>query len=596
MGLYTKLPTDVVEVDVIIVGAGCSGCILASRLADADPDLSILLIESGTDNHGLAVVDNAGLWFSHIQPGSPHTKFFRGPKSEPLAGRQATVPVGQILGGGTSVNSVLYSRAQRSDIDAWNMPGWSPDEFLSYMKKFETFHGSDPHGKHGSSGPMQVSRGRHRNHRLEDDFITTLSKLGWPELGDINCFGPTNGAMRAMRYLDPEGRRQDTATLYLRPRLEDGQHPNLHVLLESEVERVLFKNNRAVGVSFRPNPTYHPDADPESRRTLKAKKLVVLCGGTLSSPMILERSGVGSRDILERVGVPVVSDVAGVGNNYQDHQSMMYPYHSSLAPEDTLDAIHSGLVDVGDLIKTRDGRLTYNAIDVQAKLRPNEADVDALGAAFRDAWDENFKDIPDKPLMMLSPVSAFPGDPSAFGPQQFFTLVTFTLYPFSRGHIHITGPKIDDEVDFDPGLLSDPKNLDVSPHVWMYKLQRKLAAQMSCCQGPVDGTYPTFPPESQAHQDSPNIEYSAADDAVIEKWIREHIDSTWHPLGTCKMAPNDEGGVVDESLGVYGVEGLKVADISLAPHNVGANLASTAMAIAEKAADIFIKELTLERR
>ncbi|KAI1126596.1 hypothetical protein F5Y10DRAFT_278654 [Nemania abortiva] len=220
-----------------------------------------------------------------------------------------------------------------------------------------------------------------------------------------------------------------------------------------------------------------------------------------------------------------------------------------------------------DLITAKHEILTYNAIDVQAKLRPTEDDVAALGPDFKTAWNENFKDIPDKPLMILSPVATFPGDPSPFGPIQFFSLVAFTLYryPFSRGHLHIIGSNVGDAVDFDPGLLSDSKDLDVEPHIW-------ICPPHGLCQGAAPGSQPTFPPNSKAHSDSPNIEYSADDDKILEKWIRENIDS---------------------SLSVYCVQGLKVADLSISPHNVGANTRNTAMNIAEKAADIIIQELGL---
>jgi choline dehydrogenase-like flavoprotein len=174
--------------------------------------------------------------------------------------------------------------------------------------------------------------------------------------------------------------------------------------------------------------------------------------------------------------------------------------------------------------------------------------------------------------------------------------VSFTLYPYSRGHLHITGPKIDDAVDFDPGLLSDPKGLDVKNHVWMYKKQREISRHMGLCQGPVPGTQPTFPPNSKANSDGSNVEYSAEDDEIIEKWVHEHVDSTWHPIGTCKMAPRDKLGVVDPFLSVYGVQRLKVADLSISPHNIGANTCNTAMTIAEKAADMFIQELGLSRK
>ncbi|KAJ8131579.1 hypothetical protein O1611_g2045 [Lasiodiplodia mahajangana] len=601
MGLYTKLPADLEEVDVIIVGAnraqgGCAGCIIAGRLADADPNLSILVIESGTNNKGLPVVDHVSVWLTHVLPGNPHAKLFHGSKSDLLAGRQATVPVGHILGGGTSINSLFYSRPQRSDYESWNTPGWSPEDLLPYMKKFETYNGPGPKEMHGRDGPMQVSEGPFRSRRLEDDFIAAMETVGWPEVDDINCFGLNNGSMRLLKYMSPEGQRQDTATIYLHPRLEDGQHPNLHVLVESQVERVLFEGTRAVGVSLRPNPDYHPDSGADSIREVKARKLVTITGGSMFSPLILQRSGIGDPEVLKKAGVPIVADVPGVGADYEDHNSMMYPYHSSLRLDETLDSLYSGRTSLDDMIAAKHEMLSYGGVDVQSKIRPTDADVEALGPKFKAAWDKNFRDKPDKPLTIISPVACFPGDSSFLGSGQFLTLVTFTLYPFSRGHLYITGPKIDDPLDFDPGLLSDPDDLDVKPHVWMFKKQREIACHMGLCRDPVPGTQPTFPTHSKANLDTPKPEYSAEDDEIIEKWIRERINSTWHPIGTCKMAPRDKHGVVDPALNVYGVQGLKVADLSISPHNVGANTSNTAMTVAEKAADIIISELGLVKK
>ncbi|KAI0186366.1 alcohol oxidase-like protein [Xylaria flabelliformis] len=596
MGLYTKLPADLEEVDVIIVGGGCAGCIIAGRLADADPNLSILIVESGANNKGLPVVDHVSVWLNHVLPGNPHAKIFHGPKSDLLAGRQATVPVGHILGGGTSINSLFYSRPQRSDYESWNTPGWSPEDLLPYMKKFETYKGPGPKDMHGYNGPIQVSEGPFRSRRLEDDFIAAMETVGWPEVDDINCFGLNNGSMRLLKYMSPKGQRQDTATIYLHPRLEDGQHPNLHVLVESQVERVLFEGTRAVGVSFRPNPDYHPDPGSDSIREIKARRLVIITGGSMFSPLILQRSGIGDPKVLKKAGVPIVADVPGVGADYEDHNSMMYPYSSSLRPDETLDSLYSGRTSLDDMIAAKHEMLSYGGVDVQSKLRPTEADVEALGPKFKAAWDKSFKDIPDKPLTIISPVACFPGDSSFLGPGQFLTLVTFTLYPFSRGHLYITGPRIDDPLDFDPGLLSDPNDLDVKPHIWMFKKQREIAHHMNLCRDPVPSTQPTFPADSKANLDNPNTEYSAEDDEIIEKWIRERINSTWHPIGTCKMAPRDKHGVVDPALNVYGVQGLKVADLSISPHNVGANTSNTAMTVAEKAANIIISELGLIKK
>lgn len=187
-------------------------------------------------------------------------------------------------------------------------------------------------------------------------------------------------------------------------------------------------------------------------------------------------------------------------------------------------------------------------------------------------------------------------------PAAYLGFTAFTLYPYARGHVHITGPSVDDPVDFDTGFLADPKGLDIKKHVWAYKRQRELARRMPCFRGEVADWHPAFPADSaaapvtlekQLPDDVENITYTEDDDKIIEEHIRNKADTTWHSMGTCKMMPREKGGAVDSSLGVYGVEGLKVADLSITPGNIGANTANAAMAIGEKAADIFIRELGL---
>lgn len=182
-------------------------------------------------------------------------------------------------------------------------------------------------------------------------------------------------------------------------------------------------------------------------------------------------------------------------------------------------------------------------------------------------------------------------------------LATFTVYPFSRGHIHITGSTPDDAIDFDTGFFGGQNgHLDVKKHVYVYKKQREVIRRMASYRGEISATHPPFASTSPAAcqditealpSDVQDIAYSAEDDAVLEKWIRENVDTTWHSLGTCKMQPREKKGVVDANLSVYGVKGLKIADLSIAPGNVAANTNATALMIGEKAADIFIKELGL---
>lgn len=179
-------------------------------------------------------------------------------------------------------------------------------------------------------------------------------------------------------------------------------------------------------------------------------------------------------------------------------------------------------------------------------------------------------------------------------------VTTFSSYPVSRGHSHITGPHIDDSIEFETGLLTDAQQLDIQKARWDYKLQREIMRRMNHYRGELAQTHPPFPPGSAAQCISTNgplsgeienIKYSEADDRIIDQWIRENISSFWHSQGTCKMALRADDGVVDTQLSVHGTKCLKVADLSVVPRIVGANTANTAFAIGEKAAEIFSQEL-----
>lgn len=179
----------------------------------------------------------------------------------------------------------------------------------------------------------------------------------------------------------------------------------------------------------------------------------------------------------------------------------------------------------------------------------------------------------------------------------------FSAYSYSRGSVHITGPGLEDEPDIETGFLRDP--LDIKIHVWAYKKHREIFRRMEMYRGELESSHPPFPKDSKAAcvqlqdkpsgdtQDIQNIQYSAADDQLIEDWVRDHVSTTWHSLGTCKMGSIQEGGVVDSALNVHGVKSLKIADLSIPPQNVAANTMNTAVAIGEKAADIILKELDL---
>ncbi|KAF7534321.1 hypothetical protein G7054_g6306 [Neopestalotiopsis clavispora] len=606
MGLYTKLPDHVSEVDVIVAGGGTAGCVVAGRLAEAG--VSVLVIESGPDNYENSSIRNPLYFVEHYLPTPENkmAKFYLSEKEEPLGNRPLFEPVGNVLGGGSSINMMVYSRAQRSDYDEWNMPGWSADEMLSYLKKLESYSGPGDKNKHGSSGPMQVTLGTFNVPRCEDDFIAAAQKVGYNELTNLYDLDVTDGVQRAMRFIDSNGKRQDTAHGYIHPKLrgeEKGKrYDHLHVLVESEVVRVVFDGNKkAVGVEYRARGSDGPV------QTVKASKQVVVSCGVFGTPQILERSGVGRAEILHKAGIDIVAENAGVGENFNDHNMILYPYKSSLLPEETVDSVQAKRVTLKHLLETNNKVMGWNAQDIHGKIRPTDADVASLSPAFQKVWERDFKNVPSKPVSVIASIGGFPGDPATLDPLQYLGVSTFILHPYSRGHIHITGPNPGDAIDFKAHLFTDPENLDLEMMKWTYKKHREIVRRMSLFRGELPAGHPPFSPESKAAlcgvdkpegldgplpADIADIEYSAEDDAVLEAWLKGAVGLSWHPLGTCKMAPCDKAGAVDASLSVYGVDKLKVVDLSIVPGSVSGNPMNTACAIGEKAADLILSELS----
>lgn len=209
--------------------------------------------------------------------------------------------------------------------------------------------------------------------------------------------------------------------------------------------------------------------------------------------------------------------------------------------------------------------------------------------------------------MLNGIVNAWLADPSLVEPGQYVNIGNYTAYPYSRGSIHVTDKdNVTDGYEFDAGFLNH--QADVTAQVWAYKLHREIARRLPYCKGPVDIGHPRFregskaaladwklPGEAQQQAgELEDIEYDSDDDAVIEQFIRENVNTTWHSIGTCAMRPKDEGGVVDKDLNVYGTQGLKVVDLSICPGNVGANTNNTALAVGEKAAVIIGKEFGIQ--
>lgn len=198
-----------------------------------------------------------------------------------------------------------------------------------------------------------------------------------------------------LRWISPEGRRQDSAHTYLFPRVNGKEQSTLRVLTEHQVVRVLFEGQQAVGVEYKANAKF---GAASSSRTIRANKEVILSAGALNTPSILERSGVGSPEVLTKAGIEVVSSLPGVGGSYKDHLLLTCSYWSNLNPDQTSDAIYAGRRDMGELITKNDPILGWNLSDVTSKIRPSDDEAKALGAHFSDEWQSEYQNTPNKPL------------------------------------------------------------------------------------------------------------------------------------------------------------------------------------------------------
>ncbi|KAI0773655.1 alcohol oxidase-like protein [Fomes fomentarius] len=593
------------EFDIIIAGGGTTGCVVAGRLAAADPSLAILVVEAGPTTQDDDLHRQPARYLYHLRPDTSTVKFNVGRESAALGGRAPVVPCGQCVGGGSSVNFTMYTRAAASDYDDWatvyGNRGWSSADLLPLLRKCETYEISPERPTHGYSGPLKVSYGGFFT-EVGQEFLTVAATYdksrGFSD--DVNGLYECNKYGRWQKWIGSKtGMRSDVPHHYI----SNKNLPNLQIMSGYHVKRVMFgPNNRATGIQYIPNKRFHPDSKPEVITAL-ARRLVVLSAGAFGSPAILERSGIGSKVVLDEVGVKQIVELHGVGENYQDHQGVFVPY---VAAEEahTLDGIVTNKEEEikkwSEEWKSRGtGLMANNALDAGIKLRPLKKDLNVIGDNFRKRWLDYYAPAPDKSVLWIGSMALFVGDRSKNPVEKSFNVVWFLMHPASIGHLHITsGENVEAPPDFHPGYLDRPE--DMALHKWGYKVSREFARRMPSYRGEVVGGHPRFSPNSKlvarAHDGpvpitEPDFEYTEEDEKAIEEYIREVVTTVWHSLGTCAMKSREQGGVVDSRLNVYGVDGLKIADMSIAPGNVAANTYSTAVVIGEKAALIIAQDL-----
>ncbi|TKA21825.1 Alcohol oxidase 1 [Salinomyces thailandicus] len=634
------------EVDVIVCGGGSCGCVVAGRLANLDPNLQVMLVEAGENNLNNPWVYRPGIYPKNMKLDSKTASFYYSRPSEWLAGRRAVVPCAHILGGGSSINFMMYTRASASDYDDFQAKGWTTKELIPLMKKHETYQRAcQNRDLHGFEGPIKVSFGNYV-YPIMQDFLRAVESQDIPVTDDLQDLVTGHGAEHWLKWINRDtGRRSDSAHAYIHStRAKQG---NLHLVCNTKVEKVILEGDRAAGIKVVPTKPLHPNE--QQSRVYKARKFVIVSGGTLSSPLILQRSGIGDPEKLRKAGVKPLVDLPGVGLNFQDHYLTFATYRAKPHVESFDDFVRGDEKTQEKVFNQWNingtGPLATNGIDAGVKVRPTEDELKQMDSwpcpEFRSGWDSYFKDKPDKPVMHYSVIAGWFGDHMMMPPGKFFTMFHFLEYPFSRGFTHITSPSAYDAPDFDAGFMNDKR--DMAPMVWGYIKSRETARRMDAYAGEVTGMHPFYaydsparaldmdlattqayagpnhitsgiqhgswsmpvqsgkPPQpsmlnSNQQEVRDDLQYSKADLEALVEWTKRHVETTWHSLGTCSMAPKEgnsivKHGVLDDRLNVHGVKGLKVADLSICPDNVGCNTYSTALLIGEKCSMLTAEDL-----
>ncbi|KAG8776740.1 hypothetical protein FRC12_000712 [Ceratobasidium sp. 428] len=549
------------EVDIIFAGGGTAACVAAGRLAAANPELEILLIEQGPNNFNDPTVTTPALWMSHLTPAS-----------------------------------------KTADYDDWNTPGWKTSDLLPLLQKTENYHLGTNRDTHGYDGPAHVSYADFYA-VVAQEYLDAVSKQGVPLVEDKMDLKTGHGCQRWAKWINPEtGRRQDAAHCFIHPL---ANNRSLHILTKTKVTRLLFDGNKATGVEITANKDQDQDAE-QTLRTIVARKLVVVSAGAIGTPLILQRSGIGPANQLAKAGVETLVDLPGVGATYEDHTLVLYPFHVP-GDTETFDPImNQDLATMERLLKQYahgKGLLASNIVDAGCKLRPNPEERKMMSPEFNELWEKYFESKPDKPVMIQAIANGFPGPRDAIPRDaRMMTIGNCATYPISRGSVFITSTDPYAAPNFDPRLFD--KQADVDIHIWAYKRAREVARRMPHYRGEYAPMHPKFlegsaaacvklssSPEASSVKD---IEYSTMDDAAIEAHIPQFGETNWHSCATVPMKPQEQSGCVDSRLNVYGTQNLKVADLSIMPGNVGANTYSTALVVGEKAAMLIAEDLSLK--
>jgi choline dehydrogenase len=532
--------TREIETDIVVVGAGSSGCIVAARVSEA-AGLDVVLVEAGGPTEGPWFTIPAG-FAKLLAAGKVYWKYQTEPEAG-LDGRQVNWPRGKVVGGSGAINGMVYLRGAPIDYEHWveaGAVGWSWQDCLPYYRRLEAWEGA-PGRSRGQGGPIPITHPTQLSTGAKL-FIEACKNAGFKPHQDVND-GEIEG-VSAVQANIRNGRRVTSSTAYLEPALK---RDNFHLLTHTLTQRIEFKDGRAVGILAK-------DARTGEEIRIKARREVVLCTGAIGTPQLLMVSGIGDREALERLNIPVVAHSPEVGCNLQDHMSIRLRYASK--EMDTLnEAMRSPLTTAWMgmwYLITRAGPLANG---------PTEALYFAKTAGgYREA------NMQTQYINFCTGLTHTYQLPKHAG----FMMNLSQCRPVSRGTIRIRSRNFEDPPIIQANYLSDPS--DVREAIEGIRQALKVAE--------------TEPLRSAISENLSGLTPTSSDEE-IHRYIRGIASTVYHPCGTARMG-SDPLSVTDPRLLVRGVKGLRIADASVMPTITSGNIHAPVLMIGERASD-FIK-------